>query len=104
MAIARSLLTSPALLLMDEPTTGLDPRSKREVQALVQELRRDRAITTLLCTHDLEEAEILCDRVVLMDQGQILADGTPERLGSLDELFFRLSGRALAEADQEEIA
>jgi ABC-2 type transport system ATP-binding protein len=103
-AIARSLLTSPALLLMDEPTTGLDPRSKREVQALVQELRRDRAITTLLCTHDLEEAEILCDRVVLMDQGQVLADGTPERLGPLEDLFFRLSGRALSEADREEIA
>ena len=103
-AIARSLLTSPALLLMDEPTTGLDPRSKREVQALVQELRRDRAITTLLCTHDLGEAEILCDRVVLMDQGRVLADGTPERLGPLEDLFFRLSGRALSEADQEEIA
>jgi ABC-2 type transport system ATP-binding protein len=103
-AIARSLLTSPALLLMDEPTTGLDPRSKREVQALVQELRRDRAITTVLCTHDLEEAEILSDRVVLMDQGRVLADGTPDRLGPLEDLFFRLSGRALSEADREEIA
>src|SRR5207253_9905178 len=80
-AIARSLLTSPTLLLMDEPTTGLDPRSKREVQALVQELRRDRAITTLLCTHDLEEAESLCDRAALTDQGRVLADGTPDRPG-----------------------
>lgn len=103
-AIARSLLTSPALLLMDEPTTGLDPRSKREVQSLLRELRGDRAITTLLCTHDLDEAEILCDRVVLMDQGAVLADGTPELLGSLEGLFFRLSGRAMSEADQEEIA
>ena len=50
------------------------------------------------------KAEILCDRVVLMDQGRVLADGTPERLGSLQDLFFRVSGRALSEADQEDIA
>src|SRR6202140_1265321 len=56
-AIARSFLTAPSLLLMDEPTTGLDPRSKREVQELVRSIRRDRAATVLLCTHDLQEAE-----------------------------------------------
>jgi len=72
-AIARSFLTSPSLLLMDEPTTGLDPRSKREVQELVRSIRRDRAATVLLCTHDLEEAEVLCDRVVVIDQGRVLA-------------------------------
>src|SRR3989442_5627212 len=55
-AIARSFLTAPSLLLMDEPTTGLDPRSKREVQELVRSIRRDRAATVLLCTHDLQEA------------------------------------------------
>src|ERR1700680_4712357 len=79
-AIARSFLTSPSLLLMDEPTTGLDPRSKREVQELVRTIRRDRAATVLLCTHDLQEAEVLCDRVVVIDQGRVLADGTPAEL------------------------
>ena len=99
-AIARSVLTTPALLLMDEPTTGLDPRSKREVQAMVEGLRRD-SVTTLLCTHDMEEAEALCDRVLLMDRGRVLADGTPAQLGRLEDVFFELSGRALDEADSE---
>jgi ABC-2 type transport system ATP-binding protein len=99
-AIARSLLTTPALLLMDEPTTGLDPRSKREVQAMVAELRRD-SVTTLLCTHDMEEAEALCDRVLLMDRGRVLADGPPAELGRLEDVFFELSGRAMEDADSE---
>jgi ABC-2 type transport system ATP-binding protein len=99
-AIARSVLTTPSLLLMDEPTTGLDPRSKREVQAMVEELRRD-SVTTLLCTHDMAEAEALCDRVLLMDRGRVLADGTPAQLGRLEDVFFELSGRAIADADTE---
>ncbi len=99
-AIARSVLTTPSLLLLDEPTTGLDPRSKREVQQLVVELRRD-SVTTLLCTHDMEEAEALCDRVLLMDRGRVLADGPPAGLGRLEDVFFRLSGRGLDEADAE---
>jgi len=99
-AIARSVLTTPSLLLMDEPTTGLDPRSKREVQAMVDELRR-RSVTTLLCTHDMEEAEALCDRVLLMDRGRVLADGAPAQLGRLEDVFFELSGRALEDADTE---
>src|SRR5438105_12094234 len=108
-AIARSFLTSPSLLLMDEPTTGLDPRSKREVQELVRSIRRDRAATVLLCTHDLQEAEVLCDRVVVIDQGRVLAEGTPSDLirahaapsGSLEDAFMRLTGRRL-EADAEQ--
>src|SRR5437667_458598 len=68
-AIARSLLTTPMLVLMDEPTTGLDPRSKREVQEMVTELREQRGVTVLLCTHDLEEAVTVCDRVIVMDRG-----------------------------------
>ncbi len=99
-AIARSVLTTPSLLLMDEPTTGLDPRSKREVQRLVMELR-DEEVTTLLCTHDMEEAEALCDRVLLMDHGRVLADGTPSALGRLEDVFFELSGRGLEDADDE---
>jgi ABC-2 type transport system ATP-binding protein len=99
-AIARSVLTTPSLLLMDEPTTGLDPRSKREVQAMVADLRGEH-VTTLLCTHDMEEAEALCDRVLLMDRGRVLADGTPAQLGRLETVFFELSGRAIEDADSE---
>jgi len=109
-AIARSFLTSPSLLLMDEPTTGLDPRSKREVQELVRSIRRDRAATVLLCTHDLQEAEVLCDRVVMIDQGRVLAEGTPAELirahtgktgGSLEDAFMQLTGKRLEEDDEE---
>src|SRR2546422_5254378 len=60
-AIARSFLTAPSLLLMDQPTTGLDPRSKKEVQAALQLLRAEREVTVLLCTHDMDEAAQLCD-------------------------------------------
>lgn len=102
-AIARSVLTSPSLLLMDEPTTGLDPRSKREVQRMVAELR-DESVTTLLCTHDMEEAEVLCDRVLVMDRGRVLADGSPAALGRLEDAFFELSGRVLEDADEADEA
>ena len=108
-AIARSFLTSPSLLLMDEPTTGLDPRSKREVQELVRTIRRDRAATVLLCTHDLEEAEVLCDHVLVLDQGRVLAEGTPAELihahagevgGSLEDAFMKLTGKRLEEDEE----
>jgi ABC-2 type transport system ATP-binding protein len=108
-AIARSFLTSPSLLLMDEPTTGLDPRSKREVQELVRSIRHDRAATVLLCTHDLQEAEVLCDRVLVIDQGRVLAEGTPAELirnhaavgGSLEDAFMQLTGKRLEEDEEE---
>src|SRR5207247_1163162 len=103
-AIARSFLTTPSLLLMDEPTTGLDPRSKREVQDMLGGLRAEREITVLLCTHDLQEAEALCDRVIMLDEGRLLADGSPAELagaGSLEELFMRLTGKTY-EAEHEE--
>jgi ABC-2 type transport system ATP-binding protein len=103
-AIARSLLTSPSLLLMDEPTTGLDPRSKREVQGFVRDIRRQSGVTVLLSTHDLDEAESLCDRVIILDQGRILAEGTPRALleehatagdgSTLEDVFLRLTGKS----------
>src|SRR2546428_9666751 len=82
-AIARSFLTAPSLLLMDEPTTGLDPRSKKEVQALLETLRAEREITVLVCTHDMDEAAALCDRVLMLDGGRVIADGSPDDLCAL---------------------
>lgn len=79
-AIARAFLTSPIVLLLDEPTTGLDPRSKVDVQAFVHQLREDHDATILITTHDMDEAEALCDRVAIIDQGKIVAQGTVEEL------------------------
>src|SRR5206468_1819921 len=71
-ALARALLTSPVLLLLDEPTTGLDPRSKQEVQDFIREIRERHDSTILLCTHDMGEAEGLADRAGLLDRGELL--------------------------------
>jgi ABC-2 type transport system ATP-binding protein len=107
-AIARSFLTTPSLLLMDEPTTGLDPHSKRDVQDFVRELRRDHDLTVVLCTHDLAEAQALCDRVVVLDGGRVVADGSPEELlqrhaaATLEEVFLAITGRRLDDDPDEE--
>jgi ABC-2 type transport system ATP-binding protein len=79
-AIARAFLTSPIVLLLDEPTTGLDPRSRLDVQVFVRELREVHDATILITTHDMDEAEALCDRVAIIDQGKIVAQGTVEEL------------------------
>jgi len=97
-AIARAFLTAPILLLLDEPTTGLDPRSKIDVQAFINELRDVHDATILITTHDMDEAEALCDRVAIIDQGRIVA------LGSVDELkqhITALMGRAEPATMQE---
>ncbi|MCR4424700.1 MAG: ABC transporter ATP-binding protein [Firmicutes bacterium] len=106
-AVARALLTSPVLLLLDEPTTGLDPVSKREVQDFVLELRRTHDTTVILTTHDMQEAERLCDRIAVMDNGRFVALDTPDNLRagmtqnghvpSLEEVFFRLTGKNLGD-------
>jgi ABC-2 type transport system ATP-binding protein len=107
-AIARSFLTAPSLLLMDEPTTGLDPRSKKEVQVALEMLRQEREITVLLCTHDMDEAAALCERVLMMDGGRVIADGSPEDLcarhggGTLEDVFMRLSGKTFEDEDADE--
>ena len=109
-AIARSFLTAPSLLLMDEPTTGLDPRSKREVQAVLDRLREGRDVTVLLCTHDMDEAAALCDRVLMMDGGRVLADGSPKQLrrelggATLEDVFMHLTGKAFEAEEAEEVA
>src|SRR5947208_8569945 len=72
-ALARALLTSPVLLLLDEPTTGLDPRSKLEVQDFIRDVWTSHDATILLCTHDLREAEVLADRVGILDRGRLIA-------------------------------
>jgi ABC-2 type transport system ATP-binding protein len=111
-AIARALLTQPAVLLLDEPTTGLDPRSKREVQTLVRELRDADGTTILLTTHDMIEADTLCDRIAIMDSGKIVALDTPDRLRmhvppkndhnpTLEDVFLELTGKKLVEEEQE---
>jgi ABC-2 type transport system ATP-binding protein len=106
-ALARALLTSPVLLLLDEPTTGLDPRSKLEVQEFIREIRAVHDTTILLCTHDLDEAEALADRVGILDGGRLLAlepaDELKARYGAdtLEEAFFAATGRALAEEELE---
>jgi ABC-2 type transport system ATP-binding protein len=79
-AIARAFLTSPIVLLLDEPTTGLDPRSKIDVQVFVRQLREEHDATIMITTHDMDEAEALCDRVAIIDQGKIVAGGTVEEL------------------------
>jgi ABC-2 type transport system ATP-binding protein len=79
-AIARAFLTAPIVLLLDEPTTGLDPRSKIDVQAFVKELREVHDATILITTHDMDEAEALCDRVAIIDKGRMMAMGTVDEL------------------------
>jgi ABC-2 type transport system ATP-binding protein len=107
-ALARALMTSPALLLLDEPTTGLDPRSKREVQAFVREVHDRHDTTTLLCTHDMTEAEALADRVGILDRGRLLALDTAAALrrrygaATLEDAFLSATGRSLE--DDEEAA
>ena len=108
-ALARALLTSPVLLLLDEPTTGLDPRSKLEVQEFIREVRQQHDATILLCTHDLREAEILADRVGILDRGRLLCLEPAEQLKvryeapTLEEAFFAATGRAF-EAEEDEDA
>lgn len=112
-SIARALLTSPVLLLLDEPTTGLDPRSKKDVQRFILELRDQHDATVLLTSHDMEEADALCDRLAILDKGRIVVEGTPQELKqvhadrrgatetpTLEEVFMEVTGRSLSDADE----
>ena len=109
-AIARALLTAPVLLLLDEPTTGLDPRSKHEVQMLVRELRDTHDATIVLTTHDMSEADALCDRIAIINDGKIVALATPSELKklvnrnghepTLEDVFMQLTGKQLKTEDE----
>ena len=107
-ALARALLTQPILLLLDEPTTGLDPRSKLEVQDYIREIRATHDATILLCTHDLDEAEALADRIGILDDGRLLClepvDQLKRRYGAekLEEAFFAATGKAFEDEKPEE--
>jgi len=110
-AIARALLTTPMLLLLDEPTTGLDPKSKRDVQAFIEEIRDDRNAVIVLTTHDMAEAERLCDRIAIIDNGKFIAEGTVKELIAkvppkdntpltLEDVFIALTGKNLEEGEE----
>jgi lipooligosaccharide transport system ATP-binding protein len=99
--LARSLINSPDLLILDEPTTGLDPRSRHTVWDMLLRLKAD-GITLLLTTHYMEEAERLCDRVAIMDLGKIITIDTPASLmakhgGNLEDVYLKLTGHRLVE-------
>jgi ABC-2 type transport system ATP-binding protein len=107
-ALARALLTSPVLLLLDEPTTGLDPRSKLEVQEFIRDVRVTHDATILLCTHDMAEAEALADRIGLLDRGELLflepVEDVKRRFGveTLEQAFFAATGRVFEEEHDDE--
>ncbi len=107
-AIARGLLTTPVLLLLDEPTTGLDPRSKQDVQRFILNMRAQHDTTVFLTTHDMDEADRLCDRIAVIDSGRIVALDTPAGLkrtiatrnrktgeATMEEVFLALTGKSL---------
>jgi lipooligosaccharide transport system ATP-binding protein len=79
LSIARALINEPELLVLDEPTTGLDPQMRHNIWCILRQLRND-GLTIILTTHYMEEAERLCNRIILMDQGRILADQSPQSL------------------------
>ena len=82
LALGVALLHKPRVLLLDEPTTGLDPTARREVWTILEKLKQKENISMILTTHYMEEAEFLCDRIVIMDQGKFIADGSIAELVS----------------------
>ena len=96
------------LLLLDEPTTGLDPRSKQEVQAFIREIRLRHDSTILLCTHDMQEAEDLADRIGLLDRGELLflepvaAVRRRFDVETLEEAFFAATGKRIEDEEHDD--
>ncbi len=111
--IAMGLMHRPAVLFLDEPTTGLDPGARADLWDLVRRLRADHGTTVFLTTHYLDEADALADRIVVVDQGVVVADGTPSALklqyaGSADaplqDAFLAITGRGPAPVDRTPVA
>ncbi len=99
LVLARSLINNPGMLILDEPTTGLDPHSRRATWDNLRSLM-SQSTTLILTTHYMEEAEVLCDRVAIMDAGRIVTIGTPAELrdlhgGNLEHVYLKLTGRSL---------
>jgi ABC-2 type transport system ATP-binding protein len=113
-AIARAFLTSPPLMLLDEPTTGLDPRAKREVQGLIDDMKKNLNTTILLTSHDMEEIEKLCNYVAIIHEGKIVIQGTPVDLKTsiqgkienptFEDVFMQYTGVDFKEAGEDEEA
>ena len=101
LAIGIALINTPAILLLDEPTTGLDPNARREIWEILHGLKAISGTSMILTTHYMEEAEKLCDYIVIMDNGLILREGTLDQLlteaRTLDDLFVSLTGRRIYE-------
>jgi len=110
-SIAAALVHGPKVFFLDEPTTGLDPQARRNLWDLIREVR-DRGVTVIMTTHYMDEAELLCDRVAVMDKGEIIALDTPKNLiktllkkgfkkaqrveqANLEDVFIDLTGKAL---------
>jgi ABC-2 type transport system ATP-binding protein len=102
--LAQALVNRPALLVLDEPTVGLDPRARDSVWARVRDMQQQYGMTVLLTTHYMEEADELCDRIALMHHGVIRAEGTPQELkdglgasSSLEDVFLHYTGDSLTD-------
>jgi ABC-2 type transport system ATP-binding protein len=111
-AIARALLTSPALLLLDEPTTGLDPRSKLDVQSFIEDIRSSADASIVVTTLDLDEADRLCEQITELNDGRAVVQDTPDGLkrlvaaqgqpATLHAVFMTYTGRSLDEDVEEQ--
>jgi ABC-2 type transport system ATP-binding protein len=112
-SIATTLINQPKIIFLDEPTTGLDPQARRNLWDLIKEIR-DNGTTVIITTHYMDEAEVLCDRVAIIDSGKIIAINTPNHLidelvetgfekvkevkkANLEDVFIHLTGKALRE-------
>jgi len=112
-SVATTLINQPRIIFLDEPTTGLDPQARRSLWELIKNIR-DKGTTVIITTHDMDEAEVLCDRIAIIDSGKIIALDTPDKLiddlvdtgferpkevkkANLEDVFINLTGHSLRE-------